>query len=181
MEITALFLDMRDFTGYAERPQASVVVSVLNELFEKAVPIIRSHGGQVDKFIGDGLLAVFGAPKPLDNHAKTAVHAATDIAVINEDINSKSRVGIGVNSGIVVAGSIGGSGRLEFTVIGDVVNVAARVEAVTRSTGDTILLTDETRRLLSVATAKSLISRGRLTLKGKSVKTTLHTPGKSVG
>ena len=95
------------------------------------VPIIARHGGHVDKFEGDGLLAVFGAPEPFGDHAERAVRAACEIgtAVNDEGEAGELRVGVGVNSGRVVAGAIGGAGRLNFSVIGAAVNVAARVEA----------------------------------------------------
>src|SRR5204863_6941332 len=105
--------------------------------------------GHASKFIGDGLLAVFGAPERLEGHAGCAVDAALEIAdTVRERYGDDLRVGIGVNSGRVVAGTVGGGGRLDFTVIGDPVNTAARVEAATRETDDDILITDATRAYL---------------------------------
>ena len=95
------------------------------------VPVIAVEGGHVDKFVGDGLMAVFGAPQPFSDHADRALRAAIEIdrRVNREGRRRAFELGVGVNTGPVVAGSIGGAGRLNFSVIGDAVNVAARVEA----------------------------------------------------
>ena len=145
VEVTAMFLDVRDFTGFASGASAVEVVGALNELFERVVPIVHGHGGHVDKFIGDGLLAVFGAPRRDDEHAAHAIGAALEIARAVQD--GPLAIGIGLNSGRVIAGNVGGGGRQEFSVIGDAVNVAARVEAATRVTGDAILVAERTREL----------------------------------
>jgi adenylate cyclase len=172
-----MFMDVRDFTGFAERAEPKEVVSTLNELFSLAVPIIREHGGHVDKFVGDGLLAVFGAPRTAPDHADQALAAAREIArAVDEKLRGKLQIGIGLNSGRVVAGNIGGAGRLEFSVIGDAVNVAARVEAATRQTGDTVLLSEETRRRLKHTDA-DLSERPGVELKGKSGSVTLYAAG----
>ena len=130
---------MRDFTEFASDATPPEVVTSLNRLFEVIVPIIAEHGGHVDKFEGDGLLAVFGAPEPFADHADRAVRAACEIgtAVNERGEAGELRVGVGVNTGNVIAGAIGGAGRLNFSVIGGAVNVAARVEAQTRETDDT--------------------------------------------
>jgi adenylate cyclase len=174
VEVTLMFLDVRDFTGFAEKSDAKDVVSTLNELFELAVPIVREHGGHVDKFVGDGLLAVFGAPRPAADHADRALAAACEIAnAVSERFGDRLQIGIGLNSGRVVAGNIGGAGRLEFSVIGDAVNVASRVEAATRDTGDAVLLSEETRARLRNGDVE-LEERPGLELKGKSGSVTLH-------
>lgn len=176
VEVTVLFLDIRDFTGFASRTPAREVVAAVNRLFSLVVPVVHRHGGHVDKFVGDGLLAVFGAPRRTPDHALRALRAALEIerAVSGADPEGMS-VGIGLNSGLVVAGNVGGAGRLEFSVIGDAVNVAARVEAATRTTGDTVLLTGRTRELLGDA-APPLVAREGLRLKGKEGATTLYAP-----
>src|SRR5206468_3940086 len=158
---------------------ATEVVERLNELFEIAVPIITRHGGHIDKFVGDGLLAVFGAPEPFADHAERAVRAACGMATtINSDEGPPLKIGVGVNSGRVVAGSIGGAGRLNFSVIGDAVNVAARVEAATRETGDHLLITRATRDAL--LRPAPLMSRGSVALKGKSEPIELLAPAAAV-
>ena len=176
IDVSIMFCDVRGFTTYAEGAGAPQVVATLNRLFEVMVPIVTRHGGHVDKFIGDGLLAVFGAPEAYPDHANRAVAAACDIvrAVNSGTSHDGLRVGVGVNTGRVVAGSIGGAGRLNFSVIGDAVNIAARVEAATRETGDDVLVTSATRgRLLG---GPSMVSRGTVTLKGKSEPVEVFAP-----
>lgn len=171
VEVTVMFIDIRDFTGFAERAPAREVVATLNRLFGRIVPIIHAHHGHVDKFVGDGLLAVFGAPRRREDHADQALAAALEIeAAVGEELS----IGIGLNSGTVVAGNVGGAGRLEFSVIGDAVNVAARVEAATRQTGDTILVSEDTRRL--VRDEIELDARPELQLKGKAEPVVLYAP-----
>jgi adenylate cyclase len=136
---------------------------------------VTEHGGHANKFLGDGLLAVFGAPERLEDHADRAVAAAVEIAgKLAEHFGGEVRFGIGVNSGPVVVGSVGGGGRLEFAVIGDPVNVAARVERLTRETGDVILITEATRRLLSDGSFE-LEERGEFALKGVSEPVPIYT------
>jgi adenylate cyclase len=151
VEVSILFCDVKDFTHFAESANASEVVACLNALFEVVVPEIAAEGGHVDKFEGDGLMAVFGAPQRFPDHADRALRAAI---AIDRRVNRMGEggvfeLGIGVNTGRVVAGSIGGAGRLNFSVIGDAVNVASRVEAATRSTGDAVLVTADTCERLS--------------------------------
>ncbi len=133
VEVTMMFVDIRDFTGFSERSSAPEVVATINRMFERAVPVIHAHRGHVDKYVGDGLLAVFGAPRRQEDHADQALAAALEIAAaIEDEFAGELSIGVGLNSGKVVAGNVGGGGRLEFSVIGDAVNVAARVEAATR-------------------------------------------------
>ena len=176
VQLSVMFVDVCDFTPFVERAGAQRVVARLNDLYDLIVPIILRHRGHASKFIGDGLLAVFGAPERLSDHAERAVGAALDIArAVENRFGDELRVGIGVNSGRVVAGTIGGGGRLDFTVIGDPVNTAARVEAATRQTGDTILITEATHALLkdNLATWEP---RPAMPLKGKREATGLYAP-----
>ena len=176
VEVTLLFVDVRDFTSFAEDRPAPEVVSAINRLFETVVPIIHEHGGRVDKFIGDGLLAVFGAPRRYEDHADRALATALEIEeAVRSGKAGDLEIGIGLNSGAVVAGNVGGSGRLEFSVIGDPVNVAARVEAATRQTDDTILLAEQTKELLTKSAVK-LVQREGAELKGKTEAVRLYAP-----
>jgi adenylate cyclase len=174
VEVTIMFTDVKQFTAFAERTPADEVVAAVNELFEQIVPVIHEHGGRVDKFVGDGLLAVFGAPRRQPDHADQALAAALEIS---QKLSSKHdlSIGIGLNSGTVVAGNVGGAGRLEFSVIGDPVNVAARVEAATRETGDTILIAERTKELLS-AEHPELTERLGIELRGKREEVRLYAP-----
>ena len=173
-EVTVMILDVWDFTAFAQRSSARETVSFLNELFGIVVPCVTKHGGHANKFLGDGLLAVFGAPDRLPDHADRAVAAAGEIATaLARRFGDDVRFGIGINSGPVVVGSVGGGGRLEFAVIGDPVNVAARVENLTRETGDVVLLTEATRCLLTDG-SENLEPRGDFALKGVAESVPIH-------
>jgi len=168
VEATVVFVDIRDFTPFAEQSSAAESVARLNEFFDLVVPILTKHRGHANKFIGDGVMGVFGAPDRLPDHADRALEAACELAAaVEERFGERLQIGIGINSGPVIAGSVGGGGRLEFTVIGDPVNVAARVERATRDTGDVVLLTEATRCLLTRSDGE-LEPRGEIPLKGKS-------------
>ncbi len=173
VEATILFLDIRDFTPFTESHAAVDVVALLNQLFGRVVPIVRAHGGHANKFLGDGLMAVFGTPYPLEDHASCALAAAREIlAAVEEEFLGDVRIGIGLDTGTVVAGTIGGGGKLEFTVVGDTVNVAARVESCTKEAGRPLLFTEATRAALRDGTATEEV--GEVAVKGKSVPLVLH-------
>ena len=175
LEVSVLFMDVRGFTTLSERAEAKDVVSRLNQLYDRVVPVILRHGGHANKFIGDGLLAVFGAPVRHRDHADRAVAAAIDIAREVNGSDDGLRVGLGVNTGTVVVGTIGGGGRLDFTVIGDPVNTAARVESATRQTGDDLLITEETRCRLNSRQVE-WEERPPIPLKGKEQAVRLYAP-----
>jgi class 3 adenylate cyclase len=167
-EVSVMFVDIRDFTPFAEANTAEDTVARLNALFEIVVPVVVEAGGHVNKFLGDGALAVFGAPNELGDHADAAVSAAVSIhRLVADRFGGEVRIGIGINTGVVIAGTIGGAGKLEFTLIGDTVNVAARVEQLTKTTGDTILLTQQCVDALT-SRPPGLVNRGFHVLKGKS-------------
>ena len=174
VEVTVLFADVRDFTPYAESHGAEETVGRLNELFSIIVPVINAHGGHTNKYLGDGAMAVFGVPEPVADHADRAVAAAIEMQrQVAERFGDGLRIGVGINTGTVIAGTIGGGGKLEFTLIGDAVNVAARVEQLTKETADRILLTDQTRQALEQVPA-GLVERGAHELKGKTEPVTIH-------
>ena len=134
--VTVFFADVRNFTAHAEHVEPSEAVTLLNRLFDVVVPILNEHGGHANHYLGDGLLAIFGAPSALEHHADAAVAAALTIQRrVREELGDELRLGIGINTGPVIAGTVGGGGRHEFTVIGDTVNAAARVEQLTKETG----------------------------------------------
>ena len=167
-QVTVMFVDVRDFTPFAEANTAEDTVARLNALFEIVVPAVVDAGGHVNKFLGDGALAVFGAPNDLADHGDAAVNAAVVIQrLVAERFGGALRIAIGINTGVVIAGTIGGAGKLEFTLIGDTVNVAARVEQLTKTTGDAILLTGQSVDALN-GRSPELINRGAHALKGKS-------------
>lgn len=174
VDVTVLFADVRGFTTIAEGTSPADAVALLNEIFDVAVPIIESHDGHTNHYLGDGLLAVFGAPNHLDRHADAAIAAAVEMQrAFRTKFGADLRVGIGVNTGQVIAGTIGGGGRYEFTVIGDAVNVAARVEQLTRETGDAILLTRATFDALA-SPRPATRRRGVHPIRGKSAAVELR-------
>jgi adenylate cyclase len=177
LEVSVLFLDVRDFTSFAEVARPREVVTLLNDLWELAVPVLLRHGGHANKFIGDGLLGVFGAPQPLPDHGERAVTAAVEIAAtVCAAFTGRVSVGIGVNSGPVIAGTVGGGGRMEYAVIGDTVNTASRVEAATRLTGDPVLITEATRALLPPTWSVAMAERPDVALRGKQAAVRLWAP-----
>jgi adenylate cyclase len=174
VDVTVLFLDVRGFTAYSESIAPSTAVTLLNALFDVAVPVLHEHGGHANHYLGDGLLAVFGAPLPIEHHANAAVAAAIAIQQqVRAEFGSELRLGIGINTGPVIAGTVGGGGRHEFTVIGDTVNVAARVEQLTKDTGDAILITEATRAALSPPRRRTT-TRGEFAVRGKENRLVLH-------
>ncbi|MEH1789521.1 MAG: GAF domain-containing protein [Nostoc sp.] len=157
-EVTILFSDIRGYTTLTENLGAAEVVLLLNQYFETMVEAVFNHEGTLDKFIGDALMAVFGAPLPLtENHAWRAVQSALDMRQRLEEFNQRRiiqaqpqiRIGIGISSGDVVSGNIGSRKRMDYTVIGDGVNLSSRLEAVTKDYGCDIILSEFTYQLCS--------------------------------
>jgi len=166
--VTILFVDIRGFTTFADRSTAREAVAYLNEFFGLVVPILTRHGGHANKLLGDGLLGVFGAPDRFSDHADRALAAAEDmLGSVESRFAERCRIGIGINSGLVLVGTIGGGDLVEVGVVGDPVNVASRVQDATRELGEPMLMTEATRCLLEGADA-GLEARGTLSLKGKS-------------
>jgi adenylate cyclase len=165
--VTIAFVDIRGFTAFADRSTAREAVEYLNEFFAVAVPVVSAHGGHVNKLLGDGLLAVFGAPDPLPDHADRALAAAAELlAAVERTLGDRCRIGIGVNSGLVLVGTIGADEVVELGVVGDPVNVAARVQDATRDLGEPVLVTEATRLLLN--DERKLDPRGTISLRGKA-------------
>jgi adenylate cyclase len=179
-EVTVLFADLRDFTALAERLTGEEVVSVLNDFHTRMVDRVFAHGGTLDKYLGDGLMAYFGAPVEQADHATHAVRCALDmqdaLAVMNRDRSGGTlpqlRMGIGVHTGTVVLGDIGAERRREFTAIGDTVNVAARIEQLTKGNGTPVLVSEATRR--HVANGIRFTPTAPLAVKGKSAPLQLY-------
>jgi class 3 adenylate cyclase len=146
------FVDIRGFTRFSSERPPDVVLDVLNRLLAVAADAITESGGTVNKYLGDGLLAVFGAPQPLENPCANAVKASIDILHRVERLNAElaaeglapMQVGIGLHAGEVVVGTIGSTRhKLEYTVIGDPVNVASRIEQLTKKVGAPLLVSQE--------------------------------------
>jgi class 3 adenylate cyclase/ActR/RegA family two-component response regulator len=133
VEATILFSDIRGFTTLSERLTPKEVASVLAVHLSAMAEVVLEHGGTIDKFAGDAVMAVFGAPDHVPDHAERALRCALAMqarqAELNEGAELPLEMGIGVNTGVVIAGTVGGAGRLEYTVVGDAVNVAQRLES----------------------------------------------------
>jgi adenylate cyclase len=150
-DVCVMFLDIRDFTGFAEKRSAEEVVAYLNTIFDASVDAVVKHHGIVNKFLGDGFMAVFGAPLAEGNPCADAIAAGLDVLDRIEKLEAEgriapTRVGIGLHAGPAVAGTIGATQRKEYTVIGDVVNVASRVEALNKELGSRFLVTEQVWR-----------------------------------
>lgn len=153
-EVTILFSDIRDFTSLSETLQPKEVLELLDEYFGHMSQIVMAHEGLVNKFLGDGMLACWGVPDGSDTHAEQALRAALDMRAKLVEINAQReargqpplRIGVGLHTGVVAAGMLGGAEQHEYTVIGDAVNVASRVEGLTKALGVDILLSESTLR-----------------------------------
>jgi adenylate cyclase len=169
--LTLLFSDVRDFTTWSEGAAPEVLVRDLNRYFTEMVRIVHEEGGVVDKFIGDGLMAIFGLDESEHASAKATRAACAMIdalEAIAPELSHPLGIGIGVHRGEVVAGNIGSPDRLEFTVIGDAVNTAARIESLTRKVDATILISRAVHDDLDEEERTRWESRGAHPLKGKS-------------
>ena len=147
---TVLFCDIRDFTSMSEDMDPEAIIDLLNTYYTLMFEAVTSHGGIVSLMVGDGLMAIFGAPQPLDNPAHGAVSAAQDMldmtAMLNAEGGPALRVGFGIATGEMVAGYAGTDTRATYTCIGKTVNLAARLEAHTKTAGRAILVDEETKR-----------------------------------
>jgi len=177
MHATVLFSDIRNFTRLSEQLEPEQVVDVLNRYFSTMVDIVFRHGGTLDKFIGDGLMALFGVPYPMDSSEERAVRAALDMVAALDEFNrelqvrglARIEIGVGINTGPVVAGNIGSDLRHEYTVIGDTVNLAARLEGLNKGEkAQTQILVSEPvyRAIKDRYPARSL---GMLAVRGKAL------------
>ena len=174
IRVTILFTDIRSFTTISEHMDAQQLVGLLNEYFTEMVGIVMQENGVVDKYIGDALMAVFGAPVPREDDAVNAVKASVRMRVALAHLNvnlverglAPLRTGIGIHTGEVVAGNIGSEKRMEYTVIGDAVNLASRLESSTKDVGCNILISEDTYQLVK----DSIVARPvkEITVKGRA-------------
>jgi adenylate cyclase len=181
---TVMFTDIREFTAFTERTQPDRVIDVLNEYFGEMIDAIFHHGGTLVGYLGDGLLAVFGAPIPLDDHADRALAAAREMLAVrlprfNRRVRERTlgngfEMGIGLNSGLFIAGNVGSARRLEYTVYGDTVNTASRIEGMTKTTRQSVLIADSTRQAL-LRPPSDLVHVGDFDVRGKQSSIRLWT------
>jgi adenylate cyclase len=171
-EVTVLFADLRDFTPWVESTEPRQVVRDLNAYFGEMEAAIRAHGGLVLQFIGDEIEAVFGAPVPAADHATRAVRAALDmrtrLKVWNAGRAKPLRHGIGVHTGVVLAGAIGSRDRLSYALVGDTVNLASRIQGLTKDVGGDILVSASTARQLDDGIGLEALPAARV--KGKATE-----------
>ena len=152
-ELTVMFCDIRGFTGLSESMEPTQLQALLNSVFSQLTGVIRAHRGTVDKYMGDCVMAFWGAPVSEPDHANLAVKAALDMAEVIEQINAQYRaeglpeigIGIGINTGQMCVGDMGSDVRRSYTVIGDAVNLASRIEGLCKTYGVNIVASDNTR------------------------------------
>lgn len=170
--VCVLFSDIRNFTTYCENKAPEEVISLLNEYFSEMTGAIHKHGGTVDKFIGDGIMAFFGAPQPLECAERNALESAQDMLVnlqrLNERLAARGiapiKIGIGLNCGEVVIGHVGSSTRHEYTAVGDVVNTASRIEGLTKEFPYPIMCSRKVAEAVNFA--GGLVDLGKHAIKG---------------
>jgi len=175
--VTVLFTDIENYTALSENLPPSEVVKMLDEYFSGIIGIVSRHLGAVNKFIGDSVMALFNAPIDDPDHAFHAVEAGLEIDRLCREGSFSGRkliTRIGINTGTVVAGNIGSANRMEYTVIGDVVNVAQRLEAQNKQFGTTILAGPLTRDMCGDRVV--FIAKGEVTVKGRSAPLCAWSP-----
>ena len=184
LESTVLFCDLRAFTAWAEAREPPEVIELLNRYLEEMSDAIMDHGGTLVAYMGDGIMAVFGAPLPQDDHADRAFAAAREmlhrrLPRVNASLGKNGlaggfRMGIGLNSGPVMSGNVGSSRRVEYTAVGDTTNTAARLEGMTKGTPHQLFMSDATRALLTAGT-DDVVEAGELPVRGRSTPIRIWT------
>jgi class 3 adenylate cyclase len=166
-EATVMFTDIRGFTAMSESLEPEEIFAFLNDYLGRMIEVIAARGGIIDKFLGDGILAVFGLPVPSSTHADDAFAAAMDMRLALERMNGERfgdgrepvRIGIGMHTGDVIAGNVGSAKKLQFTVIGDTVNLASRIEGLNKDFGSYLLISGATYARLGAASRRAPFER----------------------
>ena len=172
--VCVLFSDIRGYTARSEHMTPEQVIRFLNRYFERTVALIHERGGSVVSFMGDGIMAVFGAPKPLDNPCREAFEAARSMLKYVAQLNGEFRaegvapieIGIGLNVGEAVVGHVGSASRHDYSAIGDVTNVASRLEGLTKEAGYRLVVSRAVAERLGAV--EGLVSLGPMAIKGRS-------------
>jgi adenylate cyclase len=179
--ITVCFTDIRDFTRLSESQPAEETVRLLNLYYGRMCEIVAAHGGLVNKFLGDGMLIIFGAPTHQPDDAQRALAAAREMLAEADRMREHGefpglRIGVGLHRGEAVVGNVGGAQRQEYTAIGDTVNTASRVQDLTKVLGRSLLLTQECREAIGDSAFESL---GTHSVKGRLQPLELFSPRES--
>jgi adenylate cyclase len=182
--LAVLFSDIRQFTSISEKMLPDDVVKSLNRYFEMMVDIIMSHRGIVDKYIGDAIMAFYGAPVKYRDEAEMSVYSALDMVEALEDFHAWQRehgyepwrIGIGINYGLVTVGNIGSDRKMNYTVVGDMVNLASRLEGLTKMYGLPIVISESVQRYVKDKVRCRLLDRVRVV--GKTQASGIYTPGR---
>jgi adenylate cyclase len=187
-EVTVLFVDIRGYTGFSEAREAEEIFHTVNRYTETVSQLVRARGGSVVEFHGDGLLAVFGAPDALAMKERAAVQVARDIVVAMGALPTPSRnggatqmpaagplsVGVGIGTGPAFVGNIQSSDRFIWTVIGDTVNLAARLQSMTRELDAAVAIDDTTFRRAGRETCAAFVCHADLAIRGRAQPETVH-------
>jgi adenylate cyclase len=183
-EGTVMFTDLRGFTTFAETLTPDRVIEVLNRYLSEMSDAILDHGGTLVAYMGDGIMAVFGAPIAQPDHADRALSAAREMLTTRlprfntwlgeQDLGSGFRMGIGLNSGHVMSGNVGSERRVEYTAVGDATNVAARIEQYTKGTPHQLLLSGTTKEALT-APPDDIVYVEEVELRGRKANITIHS------
>ena len=183
IEASIMFIDIRSFTTLSEKSDAAEIIELLNDYFAAIFEPISRHGGVVNQIIGDGLMALFGITNQNNNHQQDAVSAAMDVTETLKKFNKKQaangkaeiKIGIGIASGVVVAGYAGTQHRATYTCVGDAVNLASRIESYTKEAGKPILFDAETCARLPKS--MQVTPLGEVIFKGKTIPVQVYSVG----
>jgi adenylate cyclase len=179
-ELTVMFCDMRGFTQLSEKMEPAQLQALLNTVFSRLTQVVRAHRGTIDKYMGDCIMAFWGAPVHTDAHATLAVHAALDMVDALNELNREHAakgwpqvgVGVGLNTGAMFVGDMGSDIRRSYTVMGDAVNLASRLEGLTRHYGVDWVISESTRQQAPAFAWQELDT---VSVKGKENAVTVYT------